>query len=170
MLTRHIIVQPYDTGWERDFSEIQAELRAALGELALGIEHVGSTSVPGLSAKPIIDIDVIIRDYSVFDAAVRALEGIGYRHEGDLGIAGREAFAYDGKTHLRKHHLYVCPRDSAELKRHMAFRDYLRSHPESVSEYSRIKEEGAALFPNDIERYSEHKSPFIENIYREMGM
>ena len=80
-------------------------------------------------------------------------------------------FKYEGKTHLRKHHLYVCPRDSEELKRHIAFREYLRSHPEAVREYSRIKEEGAALYPFDIEKYIEHKSPFVEkNLLRNRDM
>ena len=95
---------------------------------------------------------------------------IGYRHEGDLGIAGREAFKYDGKEHLRKHHLYVCPKDSQELKRHIAFRNYLQSHPNAIQEYSRIKEEGAELYPYDINLYIEHKSPFIEKIYTEIGI
>ncbi len=167
---KNVVVLPYDGQWEQAFVRIKDELQEALGPLALRIEHVGSTSVRGLSAKPIIDIDVVIRDYSVFDAAAAALEKIGYRHEGDLGIAGREAFKYDGKEHLQKHHLYVCPQDSAELKRHLAFRNYLRSHPEAVREYSRIKEEGAALYPKDIEKYIRHKSPFIEKIYRETGV
>ena len=154
MAAKSVVVLPYDAQWEQDFADIRDEIQAALGSLALRIEHVGSTSVRGLSAKPIIDIDVVIRDYSVFDAVVHALEEIGYHHEGDLGIAGREAFKYDGKEHLQKHHLYVCPQDSAELKRHVAFRNYLRSDPEAVREYSRIKEEGAALYPNEIENTS----------------
>ena len=98
------------------FCEIKSEIQEALDQLALAIEHVGSTSVHGLSAKPIIDIDVVIKDYSMLDAVISALERIDYHHEGNLGIAGREAFKYEGKTHLRKHHLYVCPRDSEELK------------------------------------------------------
>ncbi len=170
MQTKRVIVLPYCERWEQNFAQIRDELRKALGPLALKIEHVGSTAVRGLSAKPIIDIDIVIRDYSVFDAVVSALQAIGYFHEGDLGIAGREAFKYDGKDHLQKHHLYVCPQNSAELKRHIAFRDYLRSHPEAVREYSRIKEEGAALFPNDIEKYIEHKAPFIQKIYQEIGV
>ena len=170
MITRHVVVLPYDAGWERDFSEIRIELQAALGELALAIEHVGSTAVPGLSAKPIIDIDVVIRDYTSFDAVVYALETIGYHHEGDLGIAGREAFGYEGKSHLRKHHLYVCPQDSLELKRHIAYKAYLRSHPGAVKEYSRIKEEGATLYPYDVEGYIAHKSPYIESIYRDLEL
>ena len=164
MNTERVVVVPYEKRWEQDFEQIKTEIRNALGELALGIEHVGSTSVPGLSAKPIIDLDVVIRDETVLAAVVSALEKIGYQHEGNLGIAGREAFRYDGKHHLQKHHLYVCPADSAELKRHLAFRDYLRSHPEAVRAYSRIKEEGAARWPDDREQYIRYKSPFIEKI------
>ena len=170
MAAKHVVVLPYDEAWKEDFIKIEAELKDALGDLAVSIEHVGSTSVPGLSAKPIIDIDVVIKDYSVFDAVVSAFAGIGYRHEGDLGIPGREAFKYEGKEHLRKHHLYVCTQDSAELKRHIAFRDHLRTHPEAVLEYSRIKEEGATLYPYDIDKYIEYKSPVIEKIYKEIGI
>lgn len=170
MKTKHVVVLPYDEAWADRFAEIKTEIEAALGELAFRIEHVGSTAVPGLSAKPIIDLDVVIRDSSAFHAAAAALEAIGYQHEGDLGIAGREAFRYDGKDHLQKHHLYVCAQDSAELKRHLAFRDYLRTHPEAVCEYSRVKEEGAALYPYDIDGYIEHKTPFIRRIYQEIGL
>ena len=170
MENTRVIVLPYDAKWKTDFENIRKEIKDAVGDLIIGIEHVGSTSVHGLSAKPIIDIDVVIKDYSMLDAVISALERIDYHHEGNLGIAGREAFKYEGKTHLRKHHLYVCPRDSEELKRHIAFREYLRSHPEAVREYSRIKEEGAALYPFDIEKYIEHKSPFVEKIYSEIGI
>ncbi len=170
MVTKHVVVLPYDAQWRQDFLKIKDELIDALGQLAVSIEHVGSTSVQGLSAKPIIDVDVVIKDYSVLDSVIISLENIGYRYEGDLGIAGREAFKYDGKEHLRKHHLYVCPQDSAELHRHIAFRDYLRSHPEAAREYGRIKEEGARLYPFDIDGYIEYKSPFIEKIYANIGL
>lgn len=170
MVTKHVVVMPYDERWVQDFEVIATEIRDGLGELALAIEHVGSTSVPGLSAKPIIDIDVVIRDCTAFDAVVLALKEIGYHHEGDLGIPGREAFGYEGKDHLRKHHLYVCPQDSPELKRHMAFRDYLRGHPDAAQVYGRVKEEGALLHPYDIDGYIAYKSPFIESIYRELDL
>ena len=170
MAKKQVIVEKYDAAWAQDFRQIEQELKEALGDLALRIEHVGSTSVKGLSAKPIIDLDIVIPDYSRFDAVVGALEKIGYIHEGDLGIPGREAFKYSGKEHLRRHHLYVCTETSEELKRHLAFRDYLRSHPEAVREYSRVKEEGAVLYPEDIDKYIEYKSPCIEKIYRELGI
>ena len=169
-MNKHVIVQSYDESWKTDFIAIRDELDAALKDLALRIEHVGSTSVEGLAAIPIIDIDVVIRDRTVLPEVISALGRIGYTHEGDLGIPGREAFKYEGKDHLRKHHLYVCAQDSEELKRHLAFRDYLRNHPEAVAEYGRIKEEGAALYPYDIDRYIEHKSPFIENVYKQLEL
>lgn len=167
---KQVIVMPYDEAWKEDFTAIRDELSAALKDLALSIEHVGSTSVEGLSAKPVIDIDVVIKDRTVLPDVISALQSIGYTNEGDLGIPGREAFKYEGKPHLRKHHLYVCAQDADELKRHISFRDYLRSHPDAVAEYGRIKEEGAALYPNDIDKYIEHKAPFIEGVYREIGL
>lgn len=170
MNKKHVVVMPYDVKWKQAFTNIKSELEAVLGDLALRIEHVGSTSVEGLSAKPVIDIDVVIKDTSILEPVISALAKIGYRHEGDLGIPGREAFKYEGKEHLMKHHLYVCAKDSDELKRHLAFRDYLRSHPEAVKEYSRVKTEGAELYPYDIDKYIDHKSPFIEEIYAKINL
>ena len=170
MRTAKVIVVPYDTAWESDFLKIEEEIRSALGDLILGIEHVGSTSVKGLSAKPCIDLDVIIKDYDAFAEVIKALESIGYYHEGDLGIPNREAFGYDDKPHLQKHHLYVCPKFSEELHRHVTFRDYLRTHPEAVRAYSLVKEEAARLFPNDIDQYIAYKSPCIKALYKECGL
>ena len=128
MRTTHVMVLPYDPAWKADFAAIRQELASALGELAIAIEHVGSTSVEGLSAKPCIDIDVVMPDRAVFPQIVERLAAIGYTREGDLGIPDREAFCYTGKPHLRLHHLYVCPADSEELHRHLVFRDFL-AHP-----------------------------------------
>lgn len=169
-MKKQVVVQPYDEAWKADFIAIRDELDAVLNGLVLQIEHVGSTSVEGLSAKPIIDIDVIIQDRTCLPSVIKALQKIGYTHEGDLGIPGREAFKYEGKEHLRKHHLYVCTQDAEELKRHILFRDYLRENPDAVAEYSRIKEEGASMYPWDIDKYIEHKTPFIEMIYKRIGL
>ena len=170
MKTRRVIVTPHDASWRSDFEQIKRELEAALGELALGIEHVGSTSVEGLWAKPCIDIDVIIKDDSVFPAVVDGLKAIGYIHEGDLGIKDREAFRYADKPHLMMHHLYVCPQYSEELHRHITFRDFLRSNPAAVKRYRLTKEKAAELFPNDIDGYIAYKSPCIEELYKECGL
>ena len=170
MKTRRIVVLSYDEQWEQDFHDIEKELLSALGALALRIEHVGSTSVKGLSAKPIIDIDIVIIGYSVFDAVVSSLGKIGYIHEGNLGIEGRDAFRYEGKEHLRTHHLYVCPQNSRELHRHIVFRDYLRNNPDVAQRYGEIKEKAAYLYPYDIDRYTEYKASFIEEIYLLCGL
>lgn len=169
-MKKHVVVEPYNEEWKSDFITIRDELDAVLKDIVLKIEHVGSTSVEGLSAKPVIDIDVVIKDTTVLPDVISALQTIGYFHEGDLGIPGREAFKYEGKEHLRKHHLYVCSQDSEELKRHITFRDYLRSNPDAVEEYSKIKEEAANLYPWDIDKYIEHKSPVIEMIYKRIGL
>ena len=170
MRTRRVMVLPYDRAWKAAFEAIKSELESAVGDLVIGIEHVGSTSVEGLSAKSCIDIDVVIEDYGVFEEVVRRLADIGYIHEGDLGIPDREAFCYSDKPHLMTHHLYVCPRNSRELHRHITFRDFLRRHPEAVKQYGAVKEEGARLFPDDIEGYIAHKTPCIEELYRQCGL
>ena len=170
METKKVVVLPYDRSWKYAFEEIKREIEDAIGDLIIGIEHVGSTSVEGLSAKPIIDIDVIIKDYSIFAAVVSRLEAIGYIHEGDLGIKEREAFQYSDKSYLQQHHLYVCPQQSEELQRHITFRDFLVNNPEAVKKYGAVKEKAAQLFPNNIEKYIEYKSHCIEELYKLCGL
>ncbi|MBR1747368.1 MAG: GrpB family protein [Clostridia bacterium] len=168
MRTKHVVVLPYDEKWAQEFELIRKELSSALSSIPTMIEHVGSTAVKGLCAKPIIDIDVVVAETDL-SIAIRLLQSAGYIYEGDLGIKGREAFSYEGKDHLMTHHLYVCPTNSAELKRHLAFRDYLRTHPAQVEEYEEIKSRAASLYPDDVDKYIEYKSPFIEKTYRSLG-
>lgn len=170
MRTLKVIVLPYDEKWKSDFEKIKNELVGAIGDLIISIEHVGSTSVEGMSAKPCIDIDVVIKDYSVFSEVVKGLSAIGYIHEGDLGIKDREAFKYSDKPHLQTHHLYVCPQNSAELHRHITFRNFLKSNPDAVKKYSQIKETAAELYPDSIDKYIQYKSPCIEELYAECGL
>ncbi len=169
MRTDRVVVVPYDESWPCEFEKIKNELLPAAGKYLVAVEHVGSTSVGGLPAKPIIDLDAVIPDYGCFAAVRRELSRIGYRHEGCLGIRDREAFAYSGKPHLMTHHLYVCPQNSEELRRHLLFRDYLRSHPEEARHYGEVKREAAALFPNDIDAYLEYKSPCVREILKKAG-
>ena len=164
-MARRSVVVPYDEQWKKDFEEIKQYILAAASEYVLAVEHVGSTAVEGLSAKPIIDIDVVISDYSVFSAITESLAKIGYYHEGDLGIKDREAFDYQGERPLPKHHMYVCPSFSEELRRHISFRDHLRKNREDMLAYSRVKEEGARRYPENIDGYIAFKTPCIEKIY-----
>ena len=170
MRSARVTVVPYDATWKSDFEAIKAEIEAAVGDLTVGIEHVGSTSVEGLSAKPCIDIDVIIQEASSLDAVIQHLAAIGYIHEGDLGIPQREAFDYADKPHLQTHHLYVCPKHSAELHRHITFRDYLRANPAAATQYGAVKEEAARRFPDDIDGYIAYKTPCIEALYAMCGL
>jgi len=169
MRSEAIIVRPYDENWPDEFEKIKRELTAALGNYALKIEHVGSTSVPDLYAKPIIDIDIVI-SYGMFDIASQKLANIGYHHKGDLGIAGREAFDYQDKPHFMEHHLYVCHEDADELKRHLALRDFLRGNREYRGKYSKIKIEMAQKYPHDIGNYIDGKQPVIMEIYEKCGL
>lgn len=170
MKTKKVMVLPYDSGWASAFEAVKQEIVEALGDLIIGVEHVGSTSVRGMSAKPCIDLDVVIRDRSVFGAVVEKLAAVGYIHEGDLGIRDREAFRYADKPHLMTHHLYVCPQDSEELRRHMVFRDFLRSDPDAARRYSQVKETAAELFPENIDKYMEYKSGCIRELYLQCGL
>ena len=170
MKTRKVTVLPYDEAWKTAFDAINTEIECAIGELILGIEHVGSTSVEGMSAKPCIDLDVIIKDSSMLDDVIERLAEIGYIHEGDLGIKDREAFKYTDKPHLMAHHLYVCTENSEELRRHILFRDFLRNDPDAAKRYSAVKKTAAKLYPNDIDKYIEYKSPCIEDLYVQCGL
>ena len=171
-MPRTIKVTDYTPAWAEAFADLSRVLKVALGELALEIEHVGSTSVTGLGAKPIIDLDVIIDSPKVLPSVVHALSRIGYFHEGDLGIPGRDAFGREDDNVPRDgsgkmwpdHHLYVCAKDSEVLRKHLAFRDYLRRDAKSTARYERLKRDLAERYPNDIDSYVRGKREYIERI------
>ncbi len=162
-----IRIEPYDTVWALRFAALKDRLTSALGPLALRVEHVGSTAVPGLSAKPVIDIDVVIADETGLGEVICALRQLGYEHQGDLGIAGREAFRLDRVAEAGAHHVYVCRESGRELQRHLVFRDYLIAHPERAAEYGQLKQALAQRLGEDREAYTEAKAEFVEAILRE---
>jgi GrpB-like predicted nucleotidyltransferase (UPF0157 family) len=153
-------IADYDPGWPAAFAALRDQTAAALGPLAQRIEHVGSTAGPGRPAKPVIDLDVVIATHADLPEVITRLAALGYRHEGDLGITGREAFASPAAAPAR--HLYVCTADSPELARHLAFRDYLRTHPEQARAYAELKRSLAAQFRSDRDAYSRSKAAFVE--------
>jgi GrpB-like predicted nucleotidyltransferase (UPF0157 family) len=163
---RTITIAQSDPRWAEEFSMIKAMISGHIGDLIIGIEHVGSTSVPGLEAKPIIDIDVVIEDMTCFPAIIERLNHVGFDHEGNLGVEGREAFKRRFNDGFMPYHLYVCPKDSRGYREHIAFRDYLRSHPDASREYERIKQEFARLYPHDIDSYLNGKNHFIKEILK----
>jgi len=159
-LPEPIIVVEYDPRWPAIFRSIRRKLATCLGELPVAIEHVGSTSIPNLAAKPVIDIDVVVRTQRDVRTAIRRLSKIGYVHRGDLGVKGREAFYPPAGSPSQ--HLYVCPEGGRELGRHLVFRDYLRSQPSKAEEYASLKRSLAKKYRNDREGYTEAKSEFVE--------
>lgn len=165
MRTKSVVVEKWNPKWKDEFERIVDSLGEDVIYNSVKIEHVGSTSVEGLSAKPIIDLDIVIEN-DKFEIIKRLLNDKGYKHEGDLGIEGREAFSYSGKEELMTHHLYVCTKDSEELFKHITFRDFLKNNSALASEYSKVKEQAAVLYPDDIDKYMEFKSKIIEKIYK----
>ncbi|MFH5882553.1 GrpB family protein [Liberiplasma polymorphum] len=166
---RTITVEPYNPMWPSEFLAIRSYLLKSLKEQVICIEHVGSTAVFGLSSKPIIDIDIVISSYDVFDEVKAILETLGYYHNGDQGIKTREAFKY-ATTSFMTHHLYVCPQNSVELKKHLLFRDHLNACEVDKKAYANIKIEAAKRHPHDIEAYLKMKGIFINKIYKHLGL
>ena len=158
---------PYDPNWPSMFEAEAGRLRQALGDLALRIEHNGSTAVPGLSAKPVIDIQVSVADLHPLDAFGKPLQSLGYVHVGHPDDAFC-VFFHRPSRWPHTHHVHVVQADGDEERRTLAFRDYLRSHDAVAREYERLKQRlMAELKPNDSasrEAYASRKTAFIEQV------
>ena len=160
---RTVQIAEYDPAWPERYRALAARAASALGGLALAVEHVGSTAVPGLPAKPVIDLDVVVRPQDL-QQAIQRLAGLGYVHRGELGIPGRHAFRPPpGEA---KHHLYVCVPGSSGLHEHLLFRDRLRAHPRLAAEYAALKRQLAERHREDPEAYQHAKRTFIDALAR----
>jgi len=166
-MTSPVIIEDYDPLWPDQFEKLRAKIAAALDDLVAAIAHVGSTAVPSLAGKPIIDIDVLLRSAADLPIAITRLASRGYEYRGDLGIAGREAFRTPPNE--VPHHLYVCPPNSPEFRRHIAFREYLRTHPQDAAAYAALKRKLASQYRSDREAYNQAKAGFVQNILRRAG-
>lgn len=171
IMSKQILIEDYNPQWESIFYEIKDILNNEISNTILSIEHVGSTSIKGLGAKPILDIDIVIEDYSTLPNVIQGLEMLGYFHQPEWSFEGREAFGrkdafvpWDGKdTIWMEQNLYVCVKESKELARHLAFRNYLRKHPEEVQAYHNLKK-GLADVVKSRNEYSEAKTEFVYGI------
>jgi GrpB-like predicted nucleotidyltransferase (UPF0157 family) len=159
-----ILIADYDPEWPALFARLRSGIEPALEGIASRIEHVGSTAVPGLAAKPIIDLDVVVPSVTDVPLAIERLASLGYVHEGDLGIVGREALR--APAALPKHHLYVCVHGSAALANHLAVRDALRADPALAQEYGRLKRRLAREVGSDRARYVAGKTVFLRAILK----
>lgn len=157
-------VVPYDPIWKQEFLKIKAMIMDCVGDLIISVDHVGSTAIEGLAAKPIIDIDVVISSYEVFADVKERLSRKGFEHEGDLGVEGREAFKRNFIDEFMPYHMYVSPKEGKGHLEHIAFRDYLKNHPDDMNDYGKLKMDLTEQFKMDINSYVNGKADFVKNI------
>jgi len=162
-----MLVVDYDPGWPRLFEALRASIWGAVADIAIAIEHVGSTSIPGLAARPVVDVDVVVAARDVAKGIER-LTALGYEHRGDLGIPLREAFRRPPGS--VPHHLYLCPANSPALANHLALRDYLRGNADAARAYGELKRRLAVAHAGNIDAYVEGKTDFIVSILRQVGL
>jgi GrpB-like predicted nucleotidyltransferase (UPF0157 family) len=153
----------HDPAWAAAFQRESEQLRALLGDELCAIHHVGSTSVPGLAAKPIIDVLPLVRRLSYLDERTPALEGAGYRARGEYGLPGRRYFTKDHEGH-RTHNVHAYQVDDASVERHLAFCAFLRRHEQVCREYEALKREVYARHPDDIGAYNDGKDAWIKRV------
>lgn len=168
-----MLIEKYTSNWIKDFEDLKREIENGLQGIEINIEHVGSTSVPNLASKPIIDLDIIYSHQADFEKIKSGLEKIGYYHNGNQGIEDRDVFKRNGKCTSEildtvNHHLYVCPIESKALERHILSRNFLRKNDWARIEYQQMKYELAEKADQDKKKYAELKelnvNYFIDSI------
>jgi GrpB-like predicted nucleotidyltransferase (UPF0157 family) len=162
-----VVVVDADPEWSNQFREIATYLAPFVDSFVVRIEHVGSTSVPGLAAKPIIDIDVVVASERDLTEALRRIQSAGYVWVGDLDVKGREAFDAPDEPSLPVHHLYLVVENNRAHADHWLFRDALRQDPELVVRYAEIKRQNAVRSGGDLDRYVALKAAFVAEVLTE---
>jgi GrpB-like predicted nucleotidyltransferase (UPF0157 family) len=157
-----IVIEEYDPVWIDWFEQIREHVLPAFEGMPVAIEHVGSTAVAGLAAKPVIDVDVVVPTEGRVKAAIDRLETVGYLHRGDLGIPGREAFV--AAPGLPRHHLYVVVEGSKAHLDHVLLRDHLRTHPGDLVRYADLKRRNAAEVDGNMEEYVARKHDLVTEL------
>lgn len=158
-------VHPYDPEWALLYAQEAQRLQTALGDSALDIQHIGSTAIPGMSAKPIIDIAVAVQDFDQAFDTVPLMNELGYNFRGEVGVKRRHFFML-GRP--RTHHIHMLEHSSQAWKHRIGFRDFLIAHPKSAKEYEELKKRLAAEFPRDIASYSDGKEAFIDSVLAQL--
>lgn len=159
-----LVLEPHQEDWSRKFEDEAVTVREAIGAEGLAIHHIGSTAIPGILAKPIIDMLVEVTSLEGLDRNAATLEARGYESLGEFGIPGRRYFRKDNAHGVRTHQIHAFASGSSHLRRHLAFRDYLRAFPDIARSYSELKRGLAATCGDDIEAYIAGKDPFIKAI------
>ncbi len=162
-MAQHVVVTEWSAEWSVLFEREAERIRRILGENCEAVHHIGSTSVPGLPAKPIIDIMPVVRSLEAADGYRGAFEELGYEYMGEFGIPGRRYLRKGGDERTHQIHIFACG-SRGDIERHLAVREYLRAHEETARQYGRLKKQLAARFPYDIEGYCRGKEAFMERL------
>ncbi len=167
MTVNNIRILQYDSRWRRIYEEEKAKILGVVGHWVVAIEHIGSTAVPGLGAKPIIDIIAALGRLPDIENCIRPLQSIGYEYLGEYGMPGRHFLRKPpGDATARTHHLHIVEDESDLWEKHILFRDYLRTHPEVAHKYYDLKKDFANKYGSNRDAYTEAKTSFIESVVR----
>ncbi len=162
-MVRIVEVVPYRPEWKNQAQEEAARVTKAMGSNILAVHHIGSTAIPGIKAKPIIDLMVEVRDILEVDRANATMIGLGYEPRGEYGIPGRRYFVRrEGERDT--HHVHMYQQAHPEIVRHLNFQEYMVAHPQDAQAYSRLKEQLAQSFRYDPDNYTDSKTGFIRGI------
>jgi GrpB-like predicted nucleotidyltransferase (UPF0157 family) len=164
---RKVEVVPHNPTWHEVFAEASQHIANALGERVVAIHHIGSTAIANIYAKPIIDLLVEVDDIAAVDQYSQAMQRLGYEALGEYGIPGRRYFRKDNSDGIRTHHVHAFQVGDDQVARHLAFRDYMKAHPEVAQQYSQLKRTLAAQYPTDIDAYMDGKDEFIQAVDRQ---
>jgi GrpB-like predicted nucleotidyltransferase (UPF0157 family) len=162
-LSYQVNIEDYNPKWVSLFNDEKKKIVEVLGNKGIAIEHIGSTSVKGLVAKPIIDIAVAVKELGETDSFVDSLQSIGYEYVPKAEFPKRRFFR-KGEWRKGTHHLHVYEIMSVEWRKNLLFRDYLRKHPDKLHQYAKLKGNLAAMHPDDRTTYTNEKAPFIQEI------
>ncbi|WP_197480121.1 GrpB family protein [Anabaena sp. 4-3] len=157
-------VLPHNPIWRSKFEDEAKLIAPVFGDNLVAIHHIGSTAIPHIYAKPIIDILVEVKDIIKVDEQSSAMTALGYAVMGEFGIPGRRYFRKDDATGKRTHHVHTFEVCTPEVKRHLAFRDYMIAHPEIAQKYSELKRQLVQQYLNDINGYMDGKDGFIKEM------
>ena len=163
---KKVEVVPHNPEWRDAFEAEAKPVAAALGENVVAIHHIGSTAIPNIYAKPVIDMLVEVNDITAVDGQRSAMESRGYEVMGEYGISGRRYFRKNNQEGIRTHHLHAFEVGSAEVERHLAFRDYMIAHPGEAQRYSELKRRLAEEHPQSPDGYMDGKDGFIKEMDR----
>ena len=163
---RKVEVVPHDPAWREAFGAESKRVAEALGSNVTGVHNIGSTAIPGIFAKPIIDMLIEVEDILEVDLKNAATAALGYEAMGEYGLPGRRYFRKEDSQGIRTHHVHVFERGPAAVARHLAFRDYLRVHLDEAQAYSDLKRGLARAYPDDIESYMDGKDAFVKEVER----